>query len=158
MEYNIHINTIGIIHARNHEFFIELNEKYRPGLKNINGFTHLQVVWWGNLFDKPEYRSVLISEKPYKKGPDKLGIFATRSQIRPNPVLITTLFVQEIDFDKGIIRTPYLDAEDDTPVLDIKPYHFIERVKECNVPEWCRYWPEWYEDSANFNWQSVFNF
>ncbi len=35
MENNIHLNTIGIIRAQNHEFFIALNEKYRPGLKNI---------------------------------------------------------------------------------------------------------------------------
>ena len=158
MKNAIQVNPIGSIHSRNGRYSIEVKDKYKKGLTSIDGFSHLQVVWWGNLFDEPEHRSQLIAEKPYKKGPAKIGVFATRSQFRPNPILITTVFVEEIDFDRGIIYTPYIDAEDDTPLLDIKPYHFYERVEKCEVPQWCSYWPSSYEKSANFDWENEFNF
>jgi tRNA (Thr-GGU) A37 N-methylase len=135
-----------------------LINKYIPALTNLNGFSHLQIVWWGHLFDHPAQRAVLVSDKPYQTGPDKIGIFATRSPIRPNPVLITNVSVQRIDFEKGLIETPYIDAEDGSPVIDIKPYHQSERVRECSVPDWCRHWPEWDEDAATFDWENEFNF
>jgi tRNA (Thr-GGU) A37 N-methylase len=158
MENNIQIKPIGVIRANNHTFSIQLEKEFLPALNGILGFSHLQIVWWGNLYDNPEYRANLLSQKPYKKGPDKIGIFATRSPVRPNPILITNIAVIRIDFEKGIISTPYVDAEDGTPVLDIKPYHLSERVKSCSVPQWCSHWPKWHEDSATFNWQNEFNF
>lgn len=158
MENSIHINPIGNVVAEKDIFCIKIDEKYRQGLTHIDGFSHLQVVWWGNLFDQPENREHVVIDKPYKKGPDKLGVFATRSPIRPNPVLITTIFVQKTDIQKGLIYTPYIDAEPGSPILDIKPYHLSERVKECFVPQWCSHWPEWYEDSGTFNWMDEFNY
>jgi len=158
MEDKIHIQQIGVVKTDNHEFAIHLNSEYLSALMNIEGFSHLQIVWWGNLYDTPQNRANLISNKPYKKGPDKIGVFATRSPVRPNPILITTIEVQHIDYENGIIYTPYIDAENGTPVLDIKPYHLSERVKECKVPQWCENWPQWDEDAAKFDWQNEFNF
>lgn len=158
MKNSIQVNSIGSIHSENGRFYIKIENEYKKGLTSIDGFNHLQVVWWGNLFDKPEHRSQLITEKPYKEGPAKVGVFATRSQFRPNPILITTIFVEEIDFEKGIIYTPYIDAENDTPLLDVKPYHLYERVENCKVPYWCNHWPSSYEESASFNWEGEFNF
>lgn len=158
MESKIQIQPIGIFHIENHNCIIKINQEYRAGLQNIRGFSHLQIVWWGNLSDTPAYRARLVENKPYKKGPDKIGVFATRSQFRPNPVLITTIAVLKIDEHNGLISTPYTDAKDGTPVLDIKPYHLFERVKTCRVPQWCSHWPQWYEDAGMFNWQNEFNF
>jgi tRNA (adenine37-N6)-methyltransferase len=158
MENEYQIKPIGFVHIVNHVFSIQLEKKYLSALTNIEGFSHIQVVWWGHLYDTPEKRANLISEKPYKKGPDKLGVFASRSPVRPNPVLITNIYVQQIDYVNGIIYTPYIDAEHGTPVLDIKPYHLSERIRDCSVPKWCEHWPKWYEDSASFNWQKEFNF
>jgi tRNA (adenine37-N6)-methyltransferase len=158
MENTIQINPIGRVSSANKQFSIILEKKFLPALTNINGFSHLQIVWWGNLYDSPKARAYFVAEKPYKTGPDKIGVFATRSPVRPNPILITTIAVQSIDFEKGVIYTPYIDAEEGTPVLDIKPYHLSERVRECSVPEWCSHWPEWDEDAASFNWQNEFNF
>jgi tRNA (adenine37-N6)-methyltransferase len=158
MENKFQIKPIGKVNVVDQFSSIQLEKEYLSALTNIDGFSHLQVVWWGSLFDSVKYRANLISDKPYKKGPDKMGVFATRSPVRPNPILITTITVQKIDFDKGIIFTPYIDAEQGTPVLDIKPYHLLERVKECKVPKWCEHWPKWDEESATFNWQNEFNF
>jgi tRNA (adenine37-N6)-methyltransferase len=158
MENKFQIKPIGVVNATNQAYSIQLDKEFLPALTNIKGFSHLQIVWWGHLYDNPEYRANLVSEKPYKKGPDKIGIFATCSPVRPNPILITTIAVIKIDYEKGMIYTPYIDAEHGTPVLDIKPYHASERIKDCNVPKWCEHWPKWYENSATFNWQNEFNF
>ena len=149
---------IGRVEKENGLFCIKLQKEFVSALTNINGFSHLDIVWWGSLYDNQEARKILITEKPYKKGPDKLGIFATRSPVRPNPILITTIFVTKIDFEKGVIYTPYIDAEPGTPVLDIKPYHKSSRIKNLNVPDWCKHWPEWYEDNEHFDWENEFNF
>lgn len=158
MNNTIQINPIGRVRAINGNFTIEIDPQYLPALTNIDGYSHLQILWWGHLYATPQYRSYFLSEKPYKTGPDKLGVFATRSPVRPNPLLLTTIQVINIDFDKGIITTPYIDAEDNTPVLDIKPYHLCDRVRDCRVPAWCAHWPQWDEESATFDWSKEFNF
>lgn len=158
MEKSIQIKPIGYIHNSDHNFSIQLDKNFKEALTNITGFTHLQLIWWGHLLDSSEYRNQLIAMKPYKKGPEKIGIFATRSPMRPNPLLSSIILVEEINFEKGVIKTPYIDAEDNSPVLDIKPYHLSERVKNCNVPQWCAHWPKWLEEEASFNWQEEFNF
>jgi tRNA (adenine37-N6)-methyltransferase len=158
MENTIQIKPIGRVSTANNKFSIQIEKEFLPALINIEGFSHLQIVWWGHLYDLTQARAHLVSNKPYKKGPDQIGVFATRSPVRPNPILITTIAVQSIDYDKGIIFTPYIDAENGTPLLDIKPYHLSERIKECKVPEWCSHWPKWDEEAATFNWQDEFNF
>ena len=158
MESKITINPVGFIRTDGAKFRIELINKYIPALANINGFSHLQIIWWGHLFDNAAQRGILVGEKPYKSGPDRIGIFATRSPMRPNPVLVTNVTVQMTDVEKGVIHIPYIDAEDGTPVIDIKPYHKSERVRECSVPDWCKHWPEWDEEAAAFDWENEFNF
>jgi len=158
MEKQFVINPIGFVRAGNGMYRIELLHQYLPALTNIQGFSHLQIIWWGHLYANPAQREILVAEKPYKTGPDKIGIFATRSPVRPNPVLISTVWVQSLDLQKGIIHTPYIDADDGTPVIDIKPYHKSERVRDCEVPAWCQHWPEWDEDAATFAWENEFNF
>jgi len=158
MEDKIQIYPIGKIKSTRGEFSVILNGSMKQALKDLEGYSHIQIIWWGHLYDKPSERNRLVIDKPYKKGPEKVGVFATRSEMRPNPILITTVPVSRIDFDKGIIHLYYIDAVDGTQVLDIKPYHKTERVKDCSTPQWCSHWPEWYEDAGNFNWQSEFNF
>lgn len=158
MKNEIQVNPIGSVQSKNGMSFIQLKNEFKNGLSNIDGFSHLQILWWGNLFDSPEHRNQLITNKPYKTSPEKLGIFATRSQFRVNPILVTTILVEKIDFDNSIIYTPYIDAENNSPILDIKPYHLYERVEDCKVPDWCDHWPSSYEKSANFNWENEFNF
>jgi tRNA (Thr-GGU) A37 N-methylase len=158
METTLQLQPIGKVVHENGMFVIQIDEAFRPALTNLNGFSHLQIVWWGNQSDSPEMRQQTMVEKPYKKGPDKLGLFATRSPVRPNPVLITTIEAINVDCKKGRISTWYIDACPGTPILDIKPYHLSERVHNCHVPDWCSHWPQWYEESATFDWPNEFNF
>ena len=152
---NFELRVIGSIEV-NGGFKIKINKKYIKALKGLEEFKYIQVIYW---FDKVENRDLIIEEKPYKKGPDKLGIFATRSPFRPNPIGIETVYVENIDLENGILYIPYIDAFDGTPILDIKPYiPSIDRVENINMPEWCKNWPNCYEKSGDFDWANEFNF
>jgi tRNA (Thr-GGU) A37 N-methylase len=73
--------------------------------------------------------------------------------------MMSVVQLDSIDAERGEIRVPYIDAEEGSPVVDLKPYHPSEdRVKEVAVPGWCSSWPQWLEDSAAFDWERVFNF
>jgi tRNA-Thr(GGU) m(6)t(6)A37 methyltransferase TsaA len=154
MDAKFQIESIGEVKVKSNIYSIKINQKYLPGLKNIDGLSHLQIVWWAHLTDNLQNRDILVLPKLFKHGPDSIGVFATRSPVRPNPIMISTIKVQEIIFDKGLIFTPFIDAEDKTPVLDIKPYFSMERVRDCTEPTWCQHWPKWFEDSGNFDWRS----
>jgi tRNA-Thr(GGU) m(6)t(6)A37 methyltransferase TsaA len=127
-------------------------------LTHLAGFSHLQIVWWAHLADSTQDRDTLIVEKPFKKGPEQLGLFSTRAPARPNPIMISTVQVRDIDSEKGFIQVPVIDAVDGTPVLDIKPYFPMERVKDPQVPAWCRHWPRWQEETMTFDWRDEINF
>lgn len=138
--------------GHNNAMRIRIFAPFQTGLTNLEGFSHLHVVWWAHLSDSAEDREYLTMGKLFRKGPDTLGVFATRSPFRPNPIMISTVNVLSIDIPHGIITISYVDAEPGTPVLDIKPYHYLERVKECRVPAWCSHWPRWQEESVRYDW------
>lgn len=146
------LNPIGKVDPPGPEGFpLVLNEDAREALTGLEGFSHINIIWWADQLDDPAMRSIRVT--------DKLGLFATRSPVRPNPVMITVCSVARIDFESGIVYTRYIDAEPGSPVLDIKPYHgSTDRVDSWSVPEWSAGWPKTVEESAHFNWEGVFNF
>jgi tRNA (Thr-GGU) A37 N-methylase len=104
-------------------------------------------------------RNILEGPKPYKKSPAAMGIFATRSPVRPNLIALTAVQVISIDYEKGNIEVAYIDANDGTPVLDIKPYTpSLDRVEKPSVPKWCGHWPMSLEQSEDFDWENEMNF
>ena len=77
----------------------------------------------------------------------------------PTPVTLTESEIINIDFTNGMIRVVFIDADDNTPVLDIKPYTpSFDRVETPGVPAWCSEWPKSTEVSGCFDWGQVFNF
>ena len=152
------INQIGLIKTSNDQYLIQVDKEYQKGLNNLNGFSHLQILWWAHLADSSENRENLLLGKLFKKGPEQMGVFATRAPVRPNPIMSSTIEVKNIDYENGIIYTSFIDAENNSPILDIKPYYPMERIKDCEVPKWCSHWPKWYEETIDFNWENEINF
>jgi tRNA-Thr(GGU) m(6)t(6)A37 methyltransferase TsaA len=156
---NFYVSPIGKIKIKEEGMFIELEPKYIPALQALDGFSHINVLWWFSDFDNKEMRSILEAPQPYKNAPAVMGIFSTRSPIRPNPIALTAVQVIHIDYEKGIIQIAYIDANDGSPVLDIKPYTpSLDRIETPGVPEWCRHWPMSSEQSGSFDWENEFNF
>ena len=151
------IRPVGHVRTGKDGAQLEVEAEYRPALRGLAGFSHVLVLWWCHLTDDEGCRTITEWEQPYRGAPPVMGIFATRSPLRPNPIALTAVAVQEIDFERGVIHVPYIDAEDSTPILDIKPYHpSADRVRDVAVPAWCAHWPQWYEDSAIFDWEAEF--
>ncbi|MHC5215778.1 tRNA (N6-threonylcarbamoyladenosine(37)-N6)-methyltransferase TrmO [Enterococcus sp. LJL128] len=153
------VQTIGHIENGEQGAFIQLLPKYAEALEGLEGFGHLNIIYWLDKLDQPEMREILQVASPYKKAPDVLGIFATRSPVRPNLLALSTVGVLELDKVNGRIRVDYVDAEDGSPLLDIKPYTPSEdRVETPSVPEWSAHWPKNIETSGDFDWADEFNF
>lgn len=98
---------------------IIINEALEEALSRIEEFSHLIVIYWMHKL-APSQRSVI---KVHPKGNQNLplvGVFASRSPARPNPVGITT--VKLLERRKNVLKVIGLDAIDGTPVLDIKPF------------------------------------
>lgn len=151
------LTPIGRVSAKGGSFSLKLQKRYVPALRGLDGFSHVVVLWWCHGVDKEEYRGLTEFDRPYRKSPARIGVFATRSPARPNPIAATAVPVLEIDHESGVLEIPFIDAEDGSPLLDIKPYHpCTDRIKEVSVPAWCRHWPQWYEDSARFDWGAEF--
>ena len=151
------LQPIGKISSQNGSFTLHIDEPFRSGLLELNQFDTIQVLYWCHYLDTPQYRSMLVVDKAYKNAPEKLGVFATRSPARPNPIAVSNASVLSVDAEKGLIVVPYIDAEDESPLLDIKPYTpSIDRVRDSQPPAWAATWPSCMEESATFDWSSVF--
>jgi tRNA-Thr(GGU) m(6)t(6)A37 methyltransferase TsaA len=151
------LKQIGKIKIQNNQYIAKIDEKYIKALEGLDGFSHCIVVWWANKCDNQKAREILNCKKPYTKGPETLGIFSTRSPARPNPIGTTVVRILSINED-GSINLPYIDADDNTPILDVKPYHPSADIKNLQLPTWCNHWPKSLEESADFNWEEEFNF
>jgi tRNA (adenine37-N6)-methyltransferase len=93
---------------------LEILEEFAPGLADIEGFSHLYVIW---VFDRIKGYD-LVARPPSDTRPH--GVFATRSPSRPNPIGLST--VELIERQGAILRVRGVDMLDGTPILDIKPY------------------------------------
>ena len=153
----MNLKKIGVVYVGPAGFQIQLEPEYIPALQGVGGFSHIHVYWWSHLLESAQDRAVVQCSQPYKNSPQTLGIFATRSPQRPNPICDTIVPVIAVDEDYGTIQIAYIDAEAGTPILDIKPYHpCVDRLRDVRVPEWSAHWPSWYEDSATFDWEAEF--
>ena len=101
----------------------------------------------------------LLEEKPYVKGSARIGVFATRSPMRPNPIAVSSVGIAYVDEATATVGLYFIDAYPGSPVLDLKPYTpSIDRVESPSVPELCTHWPKSYEESGDFDWEVEFNF
>jgi tRNA-Thr(GGU) m(6)t(6)A37 methyltransferase TsaA len=103
---------LGAKHAA--EGVLEIREEFEPGLTDIEGFSHLYVIW---AFDRSEGYA-LVGTPPTDDRPH--GVFATRSPRRPNPIGLTV--VELLGREGRNLRVRGVDMLDGTPILDIKPY------------------------------------
>jgi conserved hypothetical protein TIGR00104 len=108
------------------------------GLDGLEEYSHIIVVYWMHKADR-----AVLKARPW--GVERyplVGIFATRSPHRPNPIGITV--AELVSIEKPIIRVRGLDALTGTPVLDIKPYDYYDTIKSPRAPWWFKdKWSEW---------------
>lgn len=107
------------------EALVVFEPEYRnpAALRGLGGFSHLWLLW---VFDRAVRESWSPTVRPPRLGGnDRLGVFATRSPFRPNPIALSAVALAGIEEtrDQGmVLRIRGADLMDGTPVLDIKPY------------------------------------
>ena len=152
------VSRIGTARVEGGEHLVELLPEYREGLRGLEGFGWVQLLWWADRSPE-DGRDFLVWPSPYKGGPEELGVFASRSPIRPNPLCLSAAALLGIEPGRGLLRFAWFDLEPGTPILDLKPYHpSADRVESPRTPAWCAAWPRSVEASADFDWSAVFNF
>ena len=156
LTYTLH--PIGYVRAGGGSFCLEILEPYRPALKEMRQFSHILIFWWADQQDNAAQRAILTTGLPYAPGVTA-GVFACRSPYRPNPIALTTMFVLDVDEENGLVSLPWIDAEDGTPILDLKPYLPVsDRIRDVRVAEWLANWPDWMEDGSEFFARNEINF
>jgi len=134
---------IGHVRRDNGRTYLEILAPYAPALKELEQFSHVQVLWWFSQFQDEMYRVMTQSEHAPYEAP-VLGMFACRSPVRPNPIGLSTAKILKVDHDEGIVEIAKIDAFDDTPVLDLKAYFpTCDRVQDVKVGTWAVEWGEW---------------
>jgi tRNA-Thr(GGU) m(6)t(6)A37 methyltransferase TsaA len=93
-------------------FCIELEE----GLFKLDSYRYIHVLFYCDRLDKP----IQMMATPPWAGGKKVGLFASRSPRRPNPIGLSVVKIKRIE--KNVIHVSGIDALDGTPLLDIKPY------------------------------------
>ena len=96
------------------EGVLEIRAEFEAGLADIEGFSHLYVIWE---FDRADGCD-LIARPPTDDRPH--GVFATRSPRRPNPLGLTV--VELLAREGRVLHVRGVDMLDGSPILDIKPY------------------------------------
>ncbi len=93
---------------------IEIFDEFSAGLKDLDGFSHIVVI-----FHLHKVKNPSIKACPPWDGKEH-GVFATRSPYRPNPIGLSVVRLESIE--QNILHILGVDMADGTPVLDIKPY------------------------------------
>jgi len=111
---------------------IVFDPKLTEALDNLDEFSHIIVIYWMHQSHKPAPMKV---HPRYRMETSPVGVFASRSPDRPNPIGKTT--VRLVERRNNVLKVQGLDAIDGTPVIDIKPYiPGLDSVDDARVPRW----------------------
>ena len=126
---DIKYSPIGVIHspfespngtpiqpagARGINGSVEVFPQYAEGLKDVEGFSHIILIYHFHLSGESS-----LTAKPYMDT-ESHGVFAMRGPSRPNSIVISV--VRLVKVEENILRIQDVDIVDGTPLLDIKPY------------------------------------
>ena len=112
---------------------IVVNSELTEALDGIANFSHLYVLYWLHEITSEERKTLKVHPRGREDMP-LLGVFATRTKLRPNPIALTLVELTRV---KGNVLTVRgLDAFNETPVLDLKPFDFWDMAEDAKVPQW----------------------
>jgi tRNA-Thr(GGU) m(6)t(6)A37 methyltransferase TsaA len=112
---------------------IVFREEYTQALEGVEEFSHLFVLFWLHRMSNEDKRVMKVHPRGRSDMP-LLGIFATRTPHRPNPIGLTR--VKLLKVEGNVITVQGLDAFNGTPVLDIKPFDSWDTTDNFKVPSW----------------------
>ena len=112
---------------------IVVNSELTEALEGIAEFSHLFVLFWLHEVTSEERKTLKVHPQGREDLP-LLGVFATRTKLRPNPIGLTLVELMKVE--DNVLTVRGLDAFNETPVLDLKPFDFWDMAKDAKVPRW----------------------
>jgi tRNA-Thr(GGU) m(6)t(6)A37 methyltransferase TsaA len=112
-----------------------LRKDLTEALDGVEGFSHLFIIFWMHEISDAEKTPAKVHPRGRPELP-LVGMFATRTPNRPNPVGLT--LVELVKREKNILWVRGLDAFHGTPIVDIKPYDRWDAKTNARVPEWLK--------------------
>ena len=113
----------GLAEALEGELVFAPAYRNREALRGLEGFSHLWLVW---VFHQAAGRPWSPTVRPPRLGGNRrIGVFATRSPFRPNPIGLSCVRLEQVELstpDGPVLFVSGADLVDGTPILDIKPY------------------------------------
>jgi len=114
---------------------IRIFDEFCDGLKGLNTYSHIIILYWFHLRDTAEERAVLRVIPRRHPGSPEVGVFASRSPSRPNPIGLCV--AELVKMEGNILSVKGLDALEGSPVIDLKPYNpRADAVPDAAVPQW----------------------
>ncbi len=118
----------GLVEQLTGEIVFEPKYRNADAVRGLEDFSHLWIIWE---FSANKTLGNSLTVRPPRLGGNKrLGVFATRSPFRPNPIGLSCVYINKVEIDdkRGpVITVSGADLMDGTPILDIKPY-----IKYCD--------------------------
>lgn len=108
---------------------IEIFPEFFEGLEGLDKFSHIFVLFWMT----PEEVRLKVHPRGHPELPE-VGVFASRSPTRPNPIGLT--LVELLKIRGNLLEVQGLDAYDGTQVIDLKPFLMKELPPSLRFPEW----------------------
>jgi tRNA-Thr(GGU) m(6)t(6)A37 methyltransferase TsaA len=108
-------------------------ERLTKALEGIEEFSHVFVLFYMHQVLAKEVKSLKVHPRG-RMGMPLVGLYATRTQLRPNPIGLAV--VELLQRKENVLVVRGLDAFNGTPVLDLKPYDNWDAITNVRVPEW----------------------
>lgn len=112
---------------------IFLDCELTSALEGISGFSHIFVLFFLHEITAKQRATLKVHPRGRMDLP-LLGVFATRTNRRPNPIGLT--LCELVKVEGNVLTVRGLDAFDGTPVLDVKPYDTWDCAENARMPEW----------------------
>jgi len=129
------LKFVGVVEVSGELSKVKVFPQFCMGLQGLDNFSHLIILYWFHLRDNEEERRTLQVIPRRHPGAPQVGVFASRSPSRPNPIGLCVVELTKIE--NGILLVKGLDAVEGSPVIDIKPYiPRTDSIPDARVPEW----------------------
>jgi len=133
----IRMDPVGIVKKQGQRAWLEIYPEYAPALTGLKEFSHLWVFYWFHENDNPEERRTLQVHPRRDPANPLTGVFACRAPVRPNLIGFTACRI--IKVEGNVVEVADLDAQDGSPILDLKPYiPDGDAIPEARTPAWLK--------------------
>jgi len=132
--------SVGVVESVNELSRIRVFSEFCDGIYRLKDFSHVIILYWFHKRDNKDERHVLRVVPKRHQARQEVGVFASRSPSRPNPIGLCV--VKLVKVEGCVLTVGGLDALEGSPIIDIKPYlPRADFVPDVRVPEWTSHGP-----------------